>query len=522
MGGGEQREPVGEKGKWNRPDVIGFGALNVDVIATASGLSELAAERITESTARFEWNREGPTDRDSVLAAIRNIGSSSLNFSLGGSAWLTIYALAQMRVGLRLGYVGVLGRIEAPGVSFRAQMSELGIEDRWVGRFPMDHCGLCLSFIDDNERVMQTSPGANLRMARYLEDNFDGIAGYLASGRIVHVTSFLDPDTPAVMLAVLREARNRNPKLRISLDPGFDWADNPSDDVRGIIELADLLFVNYREFKALGAHSLGDTDLVLAGRVLRQSPRATVFVTKRYDYTEVFGGSPEALRAYRFELQRPVRETEVEDATGAGDVFAAAMIAAFVSGRLEVELGGYLGLMLARHKLRSMSVVGLPDLGDGFLQQRDRPPVTGVRRVLILHDENPQWQDVQRFLERRCGLETDQLGPADFDAGGFEAAVGGPLSRCGFAVCILSARDSVHGFRQPSQAIVHQVGILQGRYGFGRVAILVEDGCDLFTNLSGLIRLEFPRGRVEAKFLELHRMLLRELPGGGKSASSRV
>ncbi|AYF79516.1 carbohydrate kinase family protein [Nocardia yunnanensis] len=198
---------------------MGFGALNVDVIATASGLSERAAEQITESTARFEWNREGATDRESILE-IRNIGTSSLNFSLGGSAWLTIYALAKMRLGLHLGYICALGRIEAPGVSFRAQMRELGIDDRWVGQFNENSCGLCLSFIDNNERVMHTNPGANLRMAEHLRTNLDAVAAYIASARCVHVTSFLDDQTPTMVATVLERARNLNPNLCISIDQG--------------------------------------------------------------------------------------------------------------------------------------------------------------------------------------------------------------------------------------------------------------------------------------------------------------
>ncbi|MFD3704973.1 carbohydrate kinase family protein [Nocardia sp. NPDC058658] len=497
------------------PDIIGFGALNVDVIATASGLSELAAEQITESTARFEWNREGPTDRESILDEIRNIGTSSLNFSLGGSAWLTIYALAKMKLGLRLGYIGALGRIEAPGVSFRSQMSELGIDDRWVGSFAEDSCGLCLSFIDDNERVMHTNPGANLRMAEHLRGNLQGIAEYIASARYVHVTSFLDGETPAMVAAVLERARTLNPNLRISIDPGFDWADHPSEDVRHVLALADLLFVNYREFKALGNFSVGNTDDAVARRVLGGCRvGATVFVTKRYDFTEVFEIRSNVLQSHRFQLRRPVHETDVEDATGAGDAFSAAVLSAMASDRLRVELGGYLGLTLARHKLQS-SLEGLPSLRDGFLQQKEVPVRDiGPRRVLILHDDDTQWRQVNTFLTNRCGLETEHLGPAEVAARGPEAVVRDIVSHCSFAVCILSGGEPGQGSSRPDQAIVHQVGILHGRYGFGRVAILVEDGCDLFTNLSGLIRLDFPKGRVDAKFVELRRMLLRELPNG--------
>ena len=77
--------------------------------------------------------------------AIRNLGAASLSYSLGGSAWLSIFTLAQMQIGVRPGYIGVLGRIETPGLSFIDQMDELGIAHDWVGRIPEQLCGLaCL------------------------------------------------------------------------------------------------------------------------------------------------------------------------------------------------------------------------------------------------------------------------------------------------------------------------------------------------------------------------------------------
>ncbi|MFI9492422.1 hypothetical protein ACIG8K_12720 [Streptomyces halstedii] len=63
-----------------------------------------------------------------MAKAIGRLGSASLDASLGGSAWLTIYALARLRLGLRLGHVGVAGRIEMPGLSFLGRMDRLGID----------------------------------------------------------------------------------------------------------------------------------------------------------------------------------------------------------------------------------------------------------------------------------------------------------------------------------------------------------------------------------------------------------
>ncbi|MDG4788520.1 PfkB family carbohydrate kinase [Micromonospora sp. WMMD1102] len=461
------------------PEIVGFGALNVDYIASASRLSQRMAERITESVARFEWNREGPVDEEVINDAIAHLGVASLGYSLGGSAWLTIFALAQMGVSLRLGYVGVVGRVEAPGLSFLRQMAELRIDHRWVSRRPDRLSGLCLSYIDDTDRVMLTHPGANFEMCGFIRENLDELARYLAAARVVHVTSFLDEETPVQVLEVLTLAKRLNPKLCLSFDPGFDWAEHPSAAVEGILRLTDLLFVNYREFKALGRYVYGEPDDQIARKTLaRCGSDCTVFVTKRYDVIEVFRSVPAGVLTSRFQLQRPVRETELEDATGAGDVFAAGVLSALASRRLQVELGAFVGLSLARQKeLHRHSVgerPGLPDLSKGFLQKTERLGGTGPGPpgVFIAHDEHPQWRVVRLFIEQNCGLPTYELKSSDLDGHNLAALMRQSLARCSFAVCLLSAKGSGPGARSPAnQNIVHQAGIFQGRYGFGRVAI---------------------------------------------------
>ncbi|MFF4340537.1 carbohydrate kinase family protein [Kitasatospora sp. NPDC001540] len=417
----------------------------MDYIASASRLSARTAEQVSESTARFEWNTEGPVDQHTITKVIERLGTSSLDASLGGSAWLTVFTLAQMRLGLRLGYVGVVGRIETAGLSFVRQMDLLGIDRRWVARRPGQLCGICLSYLDDVERVMLTHPGANFAMAEHLRTNGEAISTYLAGARIVHVTSFLDDTTPPIMLEVLTRARSLNPALRISFDPGFNWAAHSSAAIDGILAISDLLFVNHREFKALGGYALGESDEVLSRRVLaRCAPGCTVFATKRYDSIEVFRSSPAGVLAQRFHLRRPVRETAIEDATGAGDVFAASVLAALASKRLQVELGSFLGLSLSRYRIahRDLPASALPALGrDGFLQSTETLTGPGARpdAVLVAHDGGTQWEVLRRFLKEDCHLTVytlDRSRPFDTD---FPQLLWEQLIRCGFAVSVLSA-----------------------------------------------------------------------------------
>ncbi len=501
------------------PEIVGFGALNVDYIASASRLSERLADQITESTARFEWNSEGPVEESVITKAIDRLGAASLDASLGGSAWITMSVLAQMRIGVPLGYVGVAGRIETPGLSFLRQMDLLGIDRRWVARRPDKLSGICLSYLEDAERVMLTHPGANFAMAEHLRENGREIARYLAGARLVHVTSFLDARTPEHMLDLLTEARRLKPTLIMSLDPGYDWATHRSDAVNGILALADLLFVNYREFKALGDYAPGEPDEVVAARVLRGcADGGTVFVTKRYDCVEVFRTVGAGVHARKFQLERPRQET-VEDATGAGDVFSASVLASLTSRRLLSELGAFLGLSLARQKKRGAGQAlrrpVFQTLDQGFLQSAETLSALGTRAagVLVAHDGNPHWESLRRFIETDCDLPVQIIGTDD------DPLTHTRLDRCSFAICVLSAsRPMSSGTQRPDQNIVHKIGIFQGRYGFGRVAILAEEGCESFSNIAGLVRLDFQPGRIESAFLELERMLMREglLTQGGE------
>jgi sugar/nucleoside kinase (ribokinase family) len=498
------------------PDVIGFGALNLDYIASATKLSAKRAERVAEWAARFEWNVETPVDKATIDRAINQLGAMSLDASLGGSAWNTIFALAQMRLNLRLGYVGVAGRVDYPGLSFLRQMDAGGIDRRFVWTNAHGSSGLCLSYIEDGERMMLTHPGANLEMSRLIRENFEDLAEYLASSRYVHITSFLDSRTPVELLRVLRRTRELNAHTKITIDLGHNWAFEPTEAVRGLLGLADYLFLNGQEFKALGRYSPGEPDIAVANRILGQcAPACGVVVTKRYDCIDLFRRASGRVVNHRFAQSWAASEAEIEDTTGAGDAFAAGLIAALASPRLQVELGAYLGQSLSRHKMRHRAFEGhadFPSLAKGFLQIAEQPnhELTRPAGVFIAHGADPQWETVRQFLEQECRLPVYALSP-DVRSDHLAQAIREHLDRCSFGVCLLTADDVGGGeIARADQSVVHQAGILQGMYGFRRVAILVEAGCQTFSNVAGLIRLDFPTGHVDSTFWQLERMLRRE------------
>ena len=75
------------------------------------------------------------------------------------------------------------------------------------------------------------------------------------------------------------------------------------------------------------------------------------------------------------------------------------------------------------------------------------------------------------------------------------------LDDAAFALLVLTAEDEIaEGELQPRMNVVHEAGLFQGRLGFTKAIILVEEGCKEFSNVEGLGQIRFLKGRVSAAF----------------------
>jgi sugar/nucleoside kinase (ribokinase family) len=305
-------------------DVVGIGAVNLDVIVTAAAVgagSEQVRARLEQLVAgagagALEWGAESFVDESTVAAAVEAVGASSLDVTLGGSAFNTVVALATLRRGLRLGYVGVAGQVPVPGLSSLALLARLGVDHEHVRADRTRSCGLCFSFAADGERTLLTSPGANVGLADLIDTRFGALTGYLAAARIVHLAAPLDDRSPARLLDLVRAVRRASPETLLTFDPGHGWSTVPAPAVHELVRASDLVLLNQREFAALGG----------AGLVQQSDTGRLVIIVKRPD-----GVLCCRLRAGAVELQPltrpPLPATEIRDPTGAGDMFAAGLLA---------------------------------------------------------------------------------------------------------------------------------------------------------------------------------------------------
>ncbi|MGV9313758.1 PfkB family carbohydrate kinase [Streptomyces sp. NPDC003691] len=537
---GDRRDDRGGHGPGFAYDVVGIGALNLDYIHSAgpaapggpdsggpprSTLIRRIANLLPEGCPAPEWGTEAAVDEDVVYAALEAADTSRLRTSLGGSAYNALHTLAHLQLDLRLGYVGVAGRVPGPGLSAVQQLRADGIDHRFVAEDDGRLCGVCFSFTEDGERTLLTHAGANTSMAAHLDRSFEPLTAYLASARIVHVTSFLDPDTPYRLLDLLRAVKLANPATLICVDPGHVWAGAADGPVAGIVALADYLLLNHREFRELGAPGGADAgpgadgggvaDEDAAARILRRlaGERAQLLVKRRsgihvwrHDGSKMFD---------EFYPQLVLDDHEIEDATGAGDVFAAGLLAVLAGDRLQIELGSLLGMTLARHKLRYVGSHGHAQLAKvtadfigSLAGTRPAGAETEPGGVFIAHGRNPDWLAVKAFVEQRFGLPVYSFESNSWGSRPVTEALQEYLQRCTFAICVMTAEDTTEeGLRIARQNVIHEIGLFQGRHGFDRVLVLAEEGCPSLPDESTARTATFPRHAVDKAFWHLDRAM---------------
>ena len=70
--------------------------------------------------------------------------------------------------------------------------------------------------------------------------------------------------------------------------------------------------------------------------------------------------------------------------------------------------------------------------------------------------------------------------------------------------------ETAVGKTRARENVVHEVGLFQGRLGFTRAIVLLEDECEEFSNIVGLGQIRFRRHNISSAYEEIRMFLERE------------
>lgn len=133
------------------------------------------------------------------------------------------------------------------------------------------------------------------------------------------------------------------------------------------------------------------------------------------------------------------------------------------------------------------------------------------RSVFIGHGRSLLWRELKDFIDGRLHLPWEEFNRLPAAGVTNIARLTQMLDSAGIALLILTAEDErTDGKVVARQNVVHEAGLFQGRLGFARAVILLEEGCEEFSNVQGLGHIRFPRGQIRAVFEEIRHVLERE------------
>jgi len=141
-------------------------------------------------------------------------------------------------------------------------------------------------------------------------------------------------------------------------------------------------------------------------------------------------------------------------------------------------------------------------------QKREEPIGTNI---FIGHGRSHAWRDLKDFVQDRLKLPWDEFNRVPVAGVTNIARLSEMLDAAAIAFLVMTAEDEMaDGALQARMNVVHEAGLFQGRLGFMRAIVLLEDGCDQFSNIDGLGQIRFPQGNISAAFEEIRRVLERE------------
>jgi predicted nucleotide-binding protein len=132
-------------------------------------------------------------------------------------------------------------------------------------------------------------------------------------------------------------------------------------------------------------------------------------------------------------------------------------------------------------------------------------------RIFIGHGGSPSWKDLQSFLKDRLHLDCVEFNTESQAGNTTCARLGEMLAAAGFAFLVMTGEDAhADGRLHPRENVIHEASLFQGRLGFNRAIVLLEDECEQFSKVHGLTHIGFPKGNIMAASEEIRRVLERE------------
>ena len=350
-------------------DVICIGAINYDYMfhCTAEDIS-VKEEQIGDEQLSNPINEV----EDDIYELIKK--DRLYTTQIGGSAFITLKVIKNIFRDLKVSYVGVCGTPTSFDLRYGksnnldAELEHLDnrewlftTSDRFEEPVNKAVAKSVVRLYNHSRNCIKIAPCANNTLLERIQEKENqtdaSFAAFLADTKWIHLSSLSDFSQFEVIMDYVIKAKELNPSLKISMDPGFEYTSVRRDRLQRLIRVVDYIFLNKSEKNNLGLNE--ENVLALYQNLFdyftyEKTNSECKLIVKYDDRHEILGFS-----TGKTEI-KTVRHTklhnfELNNDTGAGDSFAGGFIAGMLSDVLNADIDEAikLGVVAAKGRMTS-------------------------------------------------------------------------------------------------------------------------------------------------------------------------
>lgn len=349
-------------------DVICIGAVNYDYMFHCTSFDLI----VTEKEGSEDLN-DGLSDVEGDIYELVMKGKEYTT-QIGGSAFITLKVTKHILRDLKVAYVGACGTPNSFDLRY-GKTNDLDTElahldnrewlfttkDRFDSPYDKAIAKSVVRLYNHSRNCIKIAPCANNtlldRIREKEERTGESFAKYLSQARWIHLSSLSAFDQFEVIMKYVAEAKEINPNLKVSMDPGFEYTSIRRDRLQPLIRCVDYLFLNKSEKKNLGLNA--DRVRPLYRNICEfcsaygENPNQTLVV--KYDDRHELLQFKDGKSVVRTVRHKKLYQYQMNNDTGAGDSFAGGFIAGMLDERMNGDVAAaiQLGVLAARGRMLS-------------------------------------------------------------------------------------------------------------------------------------------------------------------------